>query len=103
MKVGLNSFEDKVILLHPNTPTHKHNDFHKERNTKLKLELFQGDKRVIQVHNKAYRGPASLRERTVDEKMSQGFLHCQWAQNTVVIRDVQISSSKQLSGTQPII
>ena len=55
------------------------------------------------IHNQAYNPPAILCKRVANEKVFNCLLYLTTAKNALIILQVHIYSSKQTSGTEPIL
>jgi len=97
--IRLDSFKNKVVSLHPDTPTYDDNDLREEWYSQLKFELLKCVKWVVKSNKEPYSNPTSPREWAVDEEMCQSFIHCKRATHTSILRKDHSPPSKQLSGT----
>ena len=56
----MNSSENEIITLHPNTPAHENDDFHLESDMKLKLELSKCSERIKRINLQINGFPAAM-------------------------------------------
>ena len=102
VRMGLQAFEDEIIPLHPNAPTHEDYYIHKERNSQLCLELLKCVKWVVIPYVKTNRSPTGLSKRAMDKEMHHTFLYPMSPTHTRICREGHVSPSQQFLFTKPV-
>ena len=99
----LNSSEDEVIVLHPNTPTHEYDDFQIKCNMELEFELPKCNKWILWVSLQTNGCPAVLCKITLQEQVYQALLLIQVTADTIKWGQLHIFPSEDVSCAQSII